>query len=112
MCASPKIKLEVGGRRRLDADFSAGQVSRDGGGLVLRSADQRLRLRQRLADCFTDHRRADLVDHTVQELLAQRILGLSLGDEDLGDHDELAKDPVLAISQHCLCKSGSPRILG
>ncbi|MCP4447481.1 MAG: hypothetical protein GY811_19390, partial [Myxococcales bacterium] len=38
----------------------------------------------------------DLVDHTVQELLAQRILGLSLGYEDLDDHDELAKDPLLA----------------
>ncbi|MCP4449258.1 MAG: hypothetical protein GY811_28590 [Myxococcales bacterium] len=69
MCALPEIKLEVGGRRRLDVDFSASQVSRDGGGLVLRSADQRLRLSQRLADCFTNHRRADLVDHTVQALL-------------------------------------------
>ncbi|MCP4444542.1 MAG: hypothetical protein GY811_04255 [Myxococcales bacterium] len=89
-------QIGSGGRRRLDVDFSAGQVSRDGGGPVLRSADQRLRLSQRLADCFTDHRRADLVDHTVQELLAQRILGLSLGYEDLDDHDELAKDPLLA----------------
>ncbi|MCP4448368.1 MAG: hypothetical protein GY811_23960, partial [Myxococcales bacterium] len=51
-------------------------------------------LSQRLADCFTDHRRADLVDHTVQELLAQRILGLSLGYEALDDQDELAKDPL------------------
>lgn len=96
MCALPKIELEVSGRRRLDVDFSAGQVSSDGGGLVLRSADQRLRLSQRLADCFTDHRRSNLIDHTVQELLAQRILGLSLGYEDLDDHDELAKDPLLA----------------
>ena len=63
---------------------------------MLREADQRLRLSERLAACFTDHRRLDLIDHSVQELLAQRIVGLALGYEDLDDHDELSKDPLLA----------------
>lgn len=96
MSASDKFELEAPGRRRLEVDFSAGQVSSDGGGLVLREADQRLRLSERLAACFTDHRRLDLIDHSVQELLAQRIVGLALGYEDLDDHDELSKDPLLA----------------
>ena len=95
MSASDKFELEAPGRRRLEVDFSARQVSSDGGGLVLRAADQRRRLSERLAACFTDHRRLDLIDHSVQELLAQRILGLALAYEDLDDHDELSKDPLL-----------------
>ena len=51
MSASDKFELEAPGRRRLEVDFSAGQVSSDGGGLVLREADQRLRLSERLAAC-------------------------------------------------------------
>lgn len=99
MRLKPPNKLEVEGlgRRRIDVDFSAGRVSSDGGGLVLREADRRLRLSERLGSCFTDHRRPDLIDHTVRELVAQRVIGLALGYEDLDDHDELSKDPLLAI---------------
>lgn len=95
--SKPKmIELTTAGRRRLDVDFSAGLVSSDGGALLLREADQCLGLSEKLAACFTDYRRADLIDHSVQELVAQRTMGLALGYEDLDDHDELAKDPLLA----------------
>ena len=90
------MELEGAGRRRLEVDFSAGRVSSDGGGLLLREADRRLRLSERLASCFTDHRKPWLIDHTVRDLVAQRVLGLALGYEDLVDHEELAKDPLLA----------------
>ena len=98
MRLKPANKLEVGGlgRRRIDVDFSAGRVSSDGGGFVLREADRRLELSEQLASCFIDHRRPDLIDHTVRELVAQRVIGLALGYEDLDDHDELSKDPLLA----------------
>lgn len=96
MSKPEKIELSAPGKRRLDVDFSAGLVSSDGGALLLREADHRLGLSEQLAACFTDYRRADLIDHTVQELVAQRTIGLALGYEDLDDHDELAKDPLLA----------------
>ena len=84
------------GRRRVEADFSAGRVSSDGGGLLLREVDGRLRLTERLAHCFRDHRRPELIEHTVQPLLAQRIYGVALGYEDLSDHERLSRDPLVA----------------
>lgn len=79
VCTESKIELEGFGRRRFEVDFSAGRVSSDGGGLLLREADRRLRLSERLASCFTDHRKPWLIDHAVQDLVAQRVLGLALG---------------------------------
>ena len=52
----------------------------------------------RLAECFRDHRDARLIEHTVEELLGQRIYGLCLGYEDLNDHDQLRTDPMLAVA--------------
>jgi hypothetical protein len=43
---------------------------------------------RQFAGCFTDHRRSDKIEHSVEELLAQRIYGLALGYEDLNDHDQ------------------------
>jgi hypothetical protein len=91
-----KVQVEGLGRRRVDVDFTAGRVSSDGGGLLLREADQRFGLCHRLAACFIDHRNPDLVEHTVEELLRQRVLGLALGYEDLNDHDALGRDPLMA----------------
>ena len=51
----------------------------------------------RLAPCFADHRDPDLIEHTVDELLTQRVFALALGYEDLNDHDPLRHDPLLAV---------------
>ena len=68
----------------------------DGGSLLLRAADDRLKLCERLAICFADHRDPDRVEHTAEELVRQRVFGLALGYEDLVDHDALRRDPLLA----------------
>jgi hypothetical protein len=52
---------------------------------------------RRFAACFIDHRDPELIEHSVCELLAQRIFGLALGYEDLNDHDTLRHDPLLAV---------------
>ncbi len=80
----------------MEVDFSAGHVSSDGGSLLLGATDRHLQLTEELATCFVDHRQQDRIDHTLQELLSQRIMGLALGYEDLADHDELAHDPLFA----------------
>ena len=90
-----KLQVEGLGRRRVDVDFTAGRVSSEGGGLVLREADERFKLCARLAACFTDHRKEELVEHTVEEMLRQRVFGLALGYEDLNDHDALGRDPLM-----------------
>jgi hypothetical protein len=63
---------------------------------LLAGADGKLRLAERLAACFTDHRMAEVIKHTLPDLLRQRIFGLALGYEDLIDHDALRFDPALA----------------
>lgn len=95
-CTATRLLFEGVGRRRVEADFSGGQVSSDGGVLVLREADLRIGLTERLAGCFVDHRDEDLIEHSVRELIAQRVYGLALGYEDLNDHDLLSRDPLLA----------------
>ena len=83
--------------RRVEAGFTAGQVSSDGGSPLLREADRRINLPSRLAACFSDGRSALLVKHQLSEMLAQRIYGLALGYEDLNDHEQLRRDPLLGL---------------
>lgn len=86
------------GARKVVADFSGGHISSDGGLLLLRELDSSLELINQLASCFVDHRNQVLVEHSLPELLAQRIFGLAAGYEDLNDHDTLRKDPFMALA--------------
>jgi hypothetical protein len=83
--------------RRVEAGFTAGQVSTDGGALLLREVDQKINLLGRLAGCFQDRRMPLLVKHRLPQMLSQRIYGLALGYEDLNDHEQLRSDPLLAV---------------
>jgi len=83
--------------RRVEAGFTAGQVSTDGGALLLREAERRVNLLPRLAACFTDGRDVERIDHPIAEMLSQRIYGLALGYEDLNDHEQLRSDPLLGL---------------
>jgi hypothetical protein len=83
--------------RRVEAGFTAGQVSTDGGALLLREVEQKINLLGRLAGCFSDGRAPMLVKHQLSEMLAQRIYGLALGYEDLNDHEQLRSDPLLGV---------------
>jgi hypothetical protein len=79
------------------ASFDGGTISSDGGSLLLRQTDQRLNLLPRLAECFVDRRDPERVEHSVQEMLSQRIYGLALGYEDLNDHEDLRLDPLFGM---------------
>jgi hypothetical protein len=59
--------------------------------------DRRIDLLRRFAGCFTDGRNPLLIEHSLREMVTQRVVGLALGYEDLNDHDELRHDPVLAV---------------
>jgi hypothetical protein len=83
--------------RRVEAEFTAGQVSTDSGALLLREVDRRINLLDRLASCFSDGRMPLLVKHQLPEMLSQRIYGLALGYEDLNDHEQLRSDPLLGL---------------
>jgi hypothetical protein len=79
------------------ASFDGGTISSDGGSLLLRQTDQRLNLLPRLAQCFVDRRDPERVEHSVLEMLSQRIYGLALGYEDVNDHEDLRVDPLFGL---------------
>ena len=64
--------------------------------MLLREIEYRKKIVSQLSHCFTDYRAPWLVEHSMEELLMQRICGLALGYEDLNDHDSLRHDPLLA----------------
>jgi hypothetical protein len=84
-------------RREIRAQFDGGAITSYGGGLFLREVEKRIGILHQFAGCFTDYRNADLIEHTVQELVAQKVYGLAMGYEDLNDHEELRNDPLLAV---------------
>ncbi len=84
-------------RREIVARFDGGTISSDGGAFLLRRSDRRLHLLTRLAECFLDGRNQKLVEHTIREMLGQRIYGPALGQENINDHEQLRKDPVFGI---------------
>jgi hypothetical protein len=83
--------------REIRAQFDGGAITTEGGGLLLREVEKRIGIVRQFAACFRDYRNPDLIEHSVEELVAQRVYGLALGYEDLNDHEELRKDPLLAV---------------
>jgi DDE family transposase len=83
------------GPRQVLADFDGGDITSDGGALLLRKTEELTAIIRQFATCFTDHRNPDRSEHTVEELIAQRVYALALGYEDLNDHDDLRRDPLL-----------------
>ena len=96
-CTRNNNSFQALGKREIVADFSGGTITSDGGGLLLREVEQRTAVLQRFAKCFTDYRDEKRIEHSILNLVSQRVIGLALGYEDLNDHDHLAKDQMLAI---------------
>ena len=95
-CNQQSFGFHALGRREVVARFDGGRITSDGGGLLLREAERITGIIDQFAACFTDHRDPDRIEHSVEELVAQRVYALALGYEDLNDHDDLRRDPLLA----------------
>jgi hypothetical protein len=93
-CNAREFAFQALGSRTVTARFNGGAITSDAGGLLLREVEARTGILRRFAACFTDHRDPERVEHSVGELLAQRVFGLALGYEDLNDHDALRHDPL------------------
>jgi hypothetical protein len=91
-CNAELFSLPSFDRRKIEVGFCGGDVSSDGGVMVLREVDRRLGLVRALDAVISDPRDPDLVTHSQRDLLCQRIYGLAAGYEDLNDHDGLRKD--------------------
>jgi len=78
--------------RKVTADFRGGSITSYGGVLHLRQADRKLGLLRSVASCLQDSRRSSRIDHSIEQLLRQRVYALASGEEDLNDHHNLRKD--------------------
>jgi hypothetical protein len=96
-CIQSSFEFEGCGRREIVARFDGGTITSDGGGLLLRQTEKRLNLLPRLAACFLDGRQPERIEHSIEEMLAQRIYGLALGYEDVNDHEQLRTDPLFHV---------------
>ena len=111
-CATKPLEFEPHQRRRVVADFDGGPITSDAGALLLRQVDQYLSLCGQIADCFTDHRDPKRIRHSLRSLIAQRIVGIALGYEDLNDHEQLRHDPLMALFSEKGHRGDSPPLAG
>jgi len=96
-CNQESLQFHPLFRRAVRGQFDGGAITTDAGGLLLREVEKRTGIIAQYAACFTDHRDAARIEHGVEELVGQRVYGLALGYEDLNDHEELRRDPLLAV---------------
>ena len=94
-CTVEEMPFAKLGRREIEARFDGGEVSSDGGLLLLRQVERRLGLLKQVAPVLPDPRSPLLVRHTTEQMLRQRVFGLCQGYEDLNDHDRLKNDLAL-----------------
>ena len=112
-CTQSSFEFEAFKRRRVQAEFSGGEITSDGGVLLLRSADRQLGLLKAVDQRLVDPRNPALIEHSQLSLLRQRVYGLCHGYEDLNDHTTLRQDPAFQTaverdevlgSQSTLCR--------
>ena len=91
-CTPSTIDFSPLNRKKIEANFSGGSITSDGGLLLLREVDKRIDLTRRLSKLISDARHASYVDHSVRDLLKQRVYALAAGYEDVNDHEFLRQD--------------------
>ena len=96
-CSAEQLEFEGFAGRRVVAAFDGGAMTSDAGALLLREADRAIGLSRRVSACFRDDRDPQRVVHALPTLIGQRIVAIALGYEDVNDHDDLRRDPVLAL---------------
>ncbi|MBR9871447.1 MAG: IS1380 family transposase [Gammaproteobacteria bacterium] len=108
-CYQTSIDFPPVKRRKVEADFSGGDISSNGGAMLLRQVDRRLDLCRQVARALGDDRRQASCEHSLEELIKQRVYGLALGYEDLNDHTHLRDDLALqtAVSRDNTLASSS-----
>jgi len=106
-CTQESFEFPALKRRKIEAEFSGGDITSDGGVLLLREVDRRLGLMKAISQVLHDPREAGKIRHSQLSLLRQRVYGLCLGYEDLNDHQELRRDPAIqtAVEQDTLLAS-------
>ena len=84
--------------KKVQVDFNGGDVSSDGGLLLLREAAAKMSLFEKVANAIHDNRHPSYIRHGIMEMIKQRVFQIVSGYEDSNDSNELRKDPILKIA--------------
>jgi len=85
--------------KNVELSFSGDQISSDGGLLLLREVENQLGIIDRISSCITDDRDHRYTEHTVKEMLTQRVFQIAAGYEDCNDCDDLRDDMIFKTCQ-------------
>ena len=97
--------------KEIECSFTGGDISSDGGIVILSEADQKLQLSKQIASIYPDKRNNSKITHTCQKLIQQRLYGIALGYEDLNDHDTLRNCALFQTSLDSTTSLGSSSTL-
>lgn len=97
-CTTGLFKFLPEKRRTVSVNFSGGEVSSDGGIVLLREVDRKLGLTAKAAKCFEDKRNRAKIQHTIEAMVRQRVHGIALGYADLNDHSTLRHDTLMQLT--------------
>jgi Transposase DDE domain group 1 len=97
-CNSKTIDFSSRGSKTVHADFQGGRLTTDGGALILGELADQIGLFGALDAAIPDPRDPRFIIHDQRVLLAQRVIAIALGYEDLNDHQTLRTDPALQVS--------------
>jgi len=95
VCTISNVEYTRFKRRKVEAEFTGGDITSDGGVMLLREVDKKINLTARIAKVLEDPRCKGKVRHPLLPMLRQRIYGIALGYEDLNDHSTLRKDKAI-----------------
>ena len=107
-CIRKGIGFTTLGRRRVVADFLGGRLTTDAGALLLREVDRKIGLLDAVNDCIPDPRDPRYTMHEQRAMLAQRIISIALGYEDLNDQLTMREDPALQVVSGCQPEEDQP----
>jgi Transposase DDE domain group 1 len=97
-CNRDHVTFSRLGSKAVVADFLGGRLTSDAGALLLREIGEQIGLFEALDRAIPDPRNPVFIVHEQQSMLAQRIIAIALGYEDLNDHQTLRNDPALQVA--------------
>ena len=94
-CTQTKFQFSSVKRQKVEADFTGGSVTSNGGLILLGEIERKLNLSKHVASLLPDHRDPEKITHTQESMILQRLMGLCAAHEDLNDHDDLRHDLLM-----------------
>lgn len=92
----PKINFYEA--HRIEVKFSEQQLSTDAGILLVRQAEEKVKIITGMSERIADERDPNKITHSMKQLVTQRVLQLANGYEDAIDSNSMRHDPILKIA--------------